>query len=155
MPLTTLRDGAGFVPRSEPLLPRRPVLPAARSLLGSLLNNLRPAASYMHADRLSHAPCRAPPSKHPAPVAHMTMRRASASGLQANTEAERVTAASGQLVDELYRGLALRLTRMALLLVGDQPSAEDVVQEAFLGLFRGLGRLNDPSRAWPTCGYRY
>jgi RNA polymerase sigma factor (sigma-70 family) len=36
---------------------------------------------------------------------------------------------------------------MALLLVGDQPSAEDVVQEAFLGLFRGLGRLSDPGRA--------
>jgi RNA polymerase sigma factor (sigma-70 family) len=36
---------------------------------------------------------------------------------------------------------------MALLLVGDKPSAEDVVQEAFLGLFRGLGRLSDPARA--------
>ena len=36
---------------------------------------------------------------------------------------------------------------MALLLVGDQPSAEDVVQDAFLGLFRGLSRLNDPNRA--------
>jgi RNA polymerase sigma-70 factor (sigma-E family) len=52
-----------------------------------------------------------------------------------------------ELVDELYRGHALRLTRMALLLVGDRPSAEDVVQEAFLGLFRGLGRLSDPARA--------
>ena len=54
---------------------------------------------------------------------------------------------SGQLVDELYRVHALGLTRMALLLVGDQPSAEDVVQEAFLGLFRRLGRLEDPGRA--------
>jgi RNA polymerase sigma-70 factor (sigma-E family) len=54
---------------------------------------------------------------------------------------------SGQLVDELYRVHSLELTRMALLLVGDQPSAEDVVQEAFLGLFRGLGRLEDPSHA--------
>jgi RNA polymerase sigma-70 factor (sigma-E family) len=54
---------------------------------------------------------------------------------------------SGDLVDELYRGHALRLTRMALLLVGDRPSAEDVVQEAFIGLFRGLGRLRDPNRA--------
>jgi RNA polymerase sigma factor (sigma-70 family) len=36
---------------------------------------------------------------------------------------------------------------MALLLVGDRPSAEDVVQEAFLGLFRGLGRLSEPGRA--------
>ena len=55
--------------------------------------------------------------------------------------------ASEQLVEELYRGHALRLTRMALLLVGDRPSAEDVVQEAFLGLFRGLGRLSDSGRA--------
>ena len=79
----------------------------------------------------------------------MTIRRASTSGLQATAVAHGRTApaASEQFVDELYRGHALRLTRMALLLVGDQPSAEDVVQDAFLGLFRGLGRLNDPSRA--------
>jgi DNA-directed RNA polymerase specialized sigma24 family protein len=36
---------------------------------------------------------------------------------------------------------------MAVLLLGDRPSAEDVVHEAFLGLFRGLGRLGDPGRA--------
>jgi len=61
--------------------------------------------------------------------------------------ARRDSVPPGQLVDELYRGHALRLTRMALLLVGDRPSAEDVVQEAFIGLFRGLGRLSDPDRA--------
>jgi DNA-directed RNA polymerase specialized sigma24 family protein len=61
---------------------------------------------------------------------------------------------SGDLVDELYRGHALRLTRMALLLVGDRPSAEDVVQEAFIGLFRGLGRLRDPNWALAYCGCR-
>ena len=54
---------------------------------------------------------------------------------------------AGQLIDELYRGHARRLTGMAVLLVGDRASAEDVVQEAFLGLFRGLGRLSDPDRA--------
>jgi RNA polymerase sigma-70 factor (sigma-E family) len=59
----------------------------------------------------------------------------------------RETVSSGELVDELYRGHALRLTRMALILVGDRASAEDVVQEAFLGLFRGFGRLSDPDRA--------
>ncbi len=77
----------------------------------------------------------------------MTVRRASTPGPRVPAAPQRVPAASGQLVDELYRGHALRLTRMALLLVGDQPSAEDVVQEAFLGLFRGLGRLSDPGRA--------
>jgi RNA polymerase sigma-70 factor (sigma-E family) len=77
----------------------------------------------------------------------MTVRRAITPGLQATAAPQRAPAASDQLVDELYRGHALRLTRMALLLLGDRPSAEDVVQEAFLGLFRGLGRLSDPGRA--------
>jgi RNA polymerase sigma-70 factor (sigma-E family) len=35
---------------------------------------------------------------------------------------------------------------MALLLVGDQPSAEDVVQEAFLGLYRNWPTMSDHSR---------
>ena len=77
----------------------------------------------------------------------MTLRRAGAPGLRATAAGPQAPAAAAQLVDELYRGHALRLTRMALLLLGDKPSAEDVVQEAFLGLFRGLGRLSDPSRA--------
>jgi RNA polymerase sigma-70 factor (sigma-E family) len=84
---------------------------------------------------------------HPGLVGRMTMRRASTSRPRATAAVQRAPAGSEQLVDELYRGHALRLTRMALLLVGDQPSAEDVVQDAFLGLFRGLGRLNDSSRA--------
>jgi RNA polymerase sigma-70 factor (sigma-E family) len=77
----------------------------------------------------------------------MTVRRAITPGLRATAAPQQAPAASGQLVDELYRGHALRLTRMALLLLGDRPSAEDVVQEAFLGLFGGLGRLSDPDRA--------
>ena len=77
----------------------------------------------------------------------MTIRRASTSAPHATALAQRGSAGSEQLLEELYRGHALRLTRMALLLVGDQPSAEDVVQDAFLGLFRALGRLNDLSRA--------
>jgi RNA polymerase sigma-70 factor (sigma-E family) len=77
----------------------------------------------------------------------MTVRRAGTPVPQAAALPQRQPAASDQLIDDLYRGHALRLTRMAVLLVGDQPSAEDVVQEAFLGLFRGLGRLNDPARA--------
>ena len=71
----------------------------------------------------------------------MTVRRAGTPGLQTTAAAAQAPAAgppgpdaSDQLVDELYRGHALRLTRMALLLLGDKPSAEDVVQEAFLGL---------------------
>jgi RNA polymerase sigma-70 factor (sigma-E family) len=77
----------------------------------------------------------------------MTVPGANTPSLPAAAAAEAAAPAAGQLVEELYRGHALRLTRMALLLVGDKASAEDVVQEAFLGLFRGLGRLSDPSRA--------
>jgi RNA polymerase sigma-70 factor (sigma-E family) len=79
----------------------------------------------------------------------MTVGRAGTPGPQATAAVPPAPAAPDQLVEELYRGHALRLTRMALLLVGDKPSAEDVVQEAFLGLFRGLGRLSDPGRAMP------
>jgi RNA polymerase sigma-70 factor (sigma-E family) len=76
----------------------------------------------------------------------MTVRRADTPGLRATAAPQRAHG-SDQLVDELYRVHALPLTRTALLLLGDRPSAEDVVQEAFLGLFRGLGRLSDPGRA--------
>jgi RNA polymerase sigma factor (sigma-70 family) len=54
---------------------------------------------------------------------------------------------SGELVAELYRTHAIELIRIGLLLLGDQQSAEDVVQDAFLGLHRGLGRLRDPAKA--------
>jgi RNA polymerase sigma-70 factor (sigma-E family) len=46
-------------------------------------------------------------------------------------------------IDDLYRAHALGLVRFALMLVGDQGTAEDVVQEAFLGLYRGWHRVRD------------
>jgi RNA polymerase sigma-70 factor (sigma-E family) len=49
--------------------------------------------------------------------------------------------------DTLYRSHALGLVRLALVLVGDRTTAEDVVQDSFLGLFRGWSRLRDPDRA--------
>jgi RNA polymerase sigma-70 factor (sigma-E family) len=45
------------------------------------------------------------------------------------------------MVTQLFRAHGLAMVRMALLLVGDQATAEDVVQEAFLGLHRSLPRL--------------
>jgi RNA polymerase sigma-70 factor (sigma-E family) len=58
--------------------------------------------------------------------------------------------ASGtEFIAELYRAHAVSLVRVALLLLGDQPSAEDVVQDAFLGLHRGQSRLRDPAKALP------
>jgi RNA polymerase sigma-70 factor (sigma-E family) len=47
-------------------------------------------------------------------------------------------------VDDLFRVHAIGLVRFALMLVGDQATAEDVVQEAFLGLYRAWDRLRDP-----------
>ncbi|HUZ56302.1 MAG TPA: sigma-70 family RNA polymerase sigma factor [Streptosporangiaceae bacterium] len=52
-------------------------------------------------------------------------------------------------VASLYRAHAVTLIRIALMLLGDQPSAEDVVQDAFLGLQRGLPRLREPAKALP------
>ena len=56
---------------------------------------------------------------------------------------------AGDLVDCLFRAHALTLVSTAMLLVGDQDSAEDVVQEAFLGLYRSVPRLRDPDKALP------
>lgn len=39
------------------------------------------------------------------------------------------------------------LVRLALIMVGDRASAEDVVQEAFARTHAGRGRLRDPDRA--------
>ena len=50
-------------------------------------------------------------------------------------------------VTALYRAHAAGLVRLAMLMLGDQSSAEDVVQDAFLGLYRRWDALNDPGRA--------
>ena len=47
----------------------------------------------------------------------------------------------------LYRAHALRLTRLAYVMIGDRGLAEDIVQEAFAGLHRRWGRLSDPAKA--------
>ena len=52
-------------------------------------------------------------------------------------------------VDDLFRAHAVSLVRVAVLLLGDQPSAEDVVQDAFLRLYRGLPGLRDRDKALP------
>jgi RNA polymerase sigma-70 factor (sigma-E family) len=52
-----------------------------------------------------------------------------------------------QRVTALYQAHALGLIRLAVLMVGDQPTAEDVVQDAFLALYRRWPTLKDPDRA--------
>ncbi len=52
-----------------------------------------------------------------------------------------------QYVTALYQAHALGLVRLAVLMVGDQQTAEDVVQDAFLALYRRWSTLKDPDRA--------
>jgi RNA polymerase sigma-70 factor (sigma-E family) len=52
-------------------------------------------------------------------------------------------------VGALYRAQAVGLIRLAYLMLGDRAAAEDVVQDAFCGLYRHWDRLADPSGALP------
>ena len=58
-----------------------------------------------------------------------------------------VTAGAEAAVTALYRQHALGLTRLAHVMLGDQPGAEDVVHEAFYELYRRWDRLKDPAKA--------
>jgi RNA polymerase sigma-70 factor (sigma-E family) len=49
----------------------------------------------------------------------------------------------------LYESHALALTALAHVMLGDKASAEDVVQDAFFGLYRNWARLSDPAMALP------
>jgi RNA polymerase sigma-70 factor (sigma-E family) len=53
--------------------------------------------------------------------------------------------AAADALTALYSEHALGLVRLAVVLVGDQASAEDIVQDAFLGLYRRWDRLPDTS----------
>jgi Arc/MetJ family transcription regulator len=59
----------------------------------------------------------------------------------------RQAAAARQEVTVLYHAHALGLVRLAVLMVGDQLTAEDVVQDAFLGLYRRWSALQDQEKA--------
>jgi RNA polymerase sigma-70 factor (sigma-E family) len=48
---------------------------------------------------------------------------------------------AGRHVTALYEAHALSLARLALLMLGDQAEAQDVVQDAFLGLYRRWATL--------------
>lgn len=53
----------------------------------------------------------------------------------------------GREVTELYETHAVSLIRLAYVMLGDRPAAEDVVQEAFLGLYRRWSQLRDTASA--------
>ena len=50
-------------------------------------------------------------------------------------------------VTALYAAHALGMIRLAHIMLGDRQSAEDVVQEAFCGLYRRWSHLSDPGSA--------
>jgi RNA polymerase sigma-70 factor (sigma-E family) len=50
-------------------------------------------------------------------------------------------------VTALYQAHALGLIRLAVIMLGDRPSAEDVVQDAFTGLYRRWRTLADTDKA--------
>jgi RNA polymerase sigma-70 factor (sigma-E family) len=50
-------------------------------------------------------------------------------------------------VGALYQASAVSLIRLAYLMLGDRPTAEDVVQEAFCGLYRRWDRLAEADSA--------
>ena len=54
---------------------------------------------------------------------------------------------ASQAVTAIYQEHALGLTRLAFLMLGDRQSAEDVVQEAFCGLYRAWDRMSDHANA--------
>jgi RNA polymerase sigma-70 factor (sigma-E family) len=66
-----------------------------------------------------------------------------------NVHAALSPAEAGRLVARLHAEHALTLVRVAKLLLGDQQSAEDVVQDAFLALYRALPGLRDPDQVLP------
>jgi RNA polymerase sigma-70 factor (sigma-E family) len=69
-------------------------------------------------------------------------RRRTQPGPQPSPEAD-------TLVTALYQAHALGLIRFAYLMLGERQAAEDVVQEAFAGLYRRWERLSDPGKALP------
>jgi RNA polymerase sigma-70 factor (sigma-E family) len=54
---------------------------------------------------------------------------------------------AGPLVTALYQAHGVGLIRLAVVMLGDRPAAEDVVQEAFCGLYRRWNHLDDPGNA--------
>jgi RNA polymerase sigma-70 factor (sigma-E family) len=58
-----------------------------------------------------------------------------------------INPAPAEAVTALYQAHALGLIRLAVVMLGDRAAAEDVVQEAFCGLYRRWHGLSDPGKA--------
>jgi RNA polymerase sigma-70 factor (sigma-E family) len=81
---------------------------------------------------------------------HLARRADSAPGPQAAGTRPAPTAAElDHVVGQLYQAHAVTLVRMANLLIRDRTGAEDIVQDAFIGLYRALPRLRDHDQLLP------
>jgi RNA polymerase sigma-70 factor (sigma-E family) len=56
---------------------------------------------------------------------------------------------AGAVLTDLYERHALALIRLGYVMLGDRQAAEDVVQDAFAGLYRRWGQLADQAKAVP------
>jgi RNA polymerase sigma-70 factor (sigma-E family) len=63
------------------------------------------------------------------------------------TPAEWLAASAETVVTALYQVQAVGLIRLAVVMLGSRPAAEDVVQEAFCGLYRRWEQLSDKENA--------
>jgi RNA polymerase sigma-70 factor (sigma-E family) len=73
--------------------------------------------------------------------------RAGGAGSGAGSSDDQARADAAQAVSALYEAHAVGLIRLGVVMLGDRAAAEDVVQDAFCGLYRRWGRLADPAKA--------
>src|ERR1700733_15858172 len=73
--------------------------------------------------------------------------RASGAGSGAGPPDDEAREDAAQAVTALYEAHAVGLIRLAVVMLGDRAAAEDVVQEAFCGLYRRWGQLDEPGKA--------
>ena len=85
---------------------------------------------------------------HPhGPATVGTASAPAAAGPPVGTAATGPVVAPDAAVTALYEAHALGMIRLAHIMLGDRQSAEDVVQEAFCGLYRRWSHLADPGSA--------
>jgi RNA polymerase sigma-70 factor (sigma-E family) len=86
----------------------------------------------------------------PRALSHATTSHATTSHATTSHATTSHAAASAEgAVEALYAEHAVGLIRLAYLMLGDRPVAEDVVQDAFCNLYQAWDRLADPARALP------
>lgn len=87
------------------------------------------------------------PDAVPGPAAVSGPANVSGSEDASGAEARGPASAAGQAVAALYRSEYLSLVRMATMLVGDTATAEEVVQDCFVGMHSAFWRLRDIDKA--------